>query len=312
MIDSTLRLLICLPLPLLAACSGSEKSASLTDSGAAACEQWTIEQAQLVDEAELLGWLPGPIDFLPEHQGPGLAIGDLNGDGFLDGLLAVRSGGLLVLLNDGEGRFEEGFPLPLADDTTISVLSIALADLDGDGDLDAAVTAPDGHPDHILTNPGDGSPWSLTELEFSTPGSLTPSFGDWDQDGDLDLFVPGFADEFSAADSEGKPHRLYMQQQPGQFVLEAERLPETSRMGSGYLAQPFDVDLDGDLDLFLLHDLPFVSQLLLNDGTGHFTDGSEDCLCTQVRAAMGLALGDTNADGVPDFFVTGWQDNRHL
>jgi len=284
MIDSTLRLLICLPLPLLAACSGSEKSASLTDSGSAACEQWTIEQAQLVDEPELLGWLPGPIDFLPEHQGPGLAIGDLNGDGFLDGLLAVRSGGLLVLLNDGEGRFEEGFPLPLADDTTISVLSIALADLDGDGDLDAAVTAPDGHPDHILTNPGDGSPWSLTELEFSTPGSLTPSFGDWDQDGDLDLFVPGFADEFSAADSEGKPHRLYMQQQPGQFVLEAERLPETSRMGSGYLAQPFDVDLDGDLDLFLLHDLPFVSQLLLNDGTGHFTDGSEDCLCTQVRA----------------------------
>ena len=50
MIDSTLRLLTCLPLPLLAACSGSEKSASLTDSGAAACEQWTIEQAQLVDK----------------------------------------------------------------------------------------------------------------------------------------------------------------------------------------------------------------------------------------------------------------------
>ena len=312
MTNSPLTVLLFLSLPLTASCSGSEKSTLTSDSGAPLCLPLELNEAQVVEESDLLTWLPGPADFLPEHQGPGLAFGDLNDDDFPDALLAVRSGGLMVLLNDGQGKFEEGYPLPITTSEPLNAVSVALADIDGDGDLDAAVTAPDGFQDRILINPGNGDPWSTTALEFSFPGSLTPSFGDWDGDGDLDLFVPGFSDHFSPGDSEGKPHRLYIQDESGSFTLDSQRLPAASRAGSAYQAQPFDIDLDGDLDLFLIQDIPFLSQLLLNDGLGNFVDASKDCLCTQVRAAMGMAIGDTNGDGLPDFFVTGWQENRHF
>lgn len=310
MIVSPIRFLFLVPLVSVCACGSMQKNDGNTDSARAACAPLSLTEAQLVEEAELLSWLSGPVNFLPEHQGPGLAFGDLNEDGFLDALLAVRSGGLLVLLNDGSGLFQEGFPLQVEGPDHFNAVSLALSDIDADGDLDAAITSSEGFPDHILYNPGNTGAWSAVELESSSSGSLTPSFGDWDGDGDLDLFVPGFADTFSAGDSEGQPHRIYMQQPSGTFILDMERLPDSSRFGSAYQAQPLDIDLDGDLDLFLVHDLPFLSQLLLNDGSGHFVDASDDCLCTQVRAAMGVGLGDTNGDGLPDFFVTGWQDNR--
>ena len=307
------------PLPLwtllsfLGACTSAQGDNKVDSSDSAfeeECSPLTFEEAQRIDEDALLEWLPGTGNFLPEHQGPGLALGDLNLDGFIDGLISVRSGGLLLLLNDGTGRFNAGTSVLVDGEALTDVVGVALSDLDSDGDLDAAVTFKDGISDRILTNQGDGSNWTSTELPTSRPGSLTPTFGDWNGDDRVDLFIPGFGNEFSPGDSEGKPHRLYIQDSDGSFVLENHRLPEKSRFGSAYLAQPFDADLDGDLDLFLVHDLPFLSQFLVNDGDGQFRDASSECLCTQVRAAMGVAIGDSNNDGLADFFVTGWQDNR--
>lgn len=275
----------------------------------AQCEPLHVNLVQQLSEEDLLELLPGTADDLPEHQGPGLAMGDLNGDGFWDAIVSVRSAGTIAFLNDGTGQFSvlndlevDGQPFfPEAN-------SVALADMDADGDLDLAMATQDDLPNLILVNKGDGTSWDSIPLEDSLDESLTPTWADLNGDGRLDLLMPGFGHKFP--DPLGRKHSLYIQDLNGNFNLERNRFPENSQSGMAYIAQPFDVDLDGDLDLYFVNDQPFYSQLLLNDGNGEFTDHSEDCFCTEVLSAMGMAVGDPNLDGLPDFFVTGWQENR--
>jgi enediyne biosynthesis protein E4 len=245
---------------------------------------------------------------LPEHQGPGFAIGDLNDDGYWDGVLSIRSAGTQILHNDGTGALVPSETAEATPDELPEANSVALADMDNDGDLDLAMATQDGHPNLILINQGNGTQWETLELEDSLDESLTPTWADLNGDNRLDLILPGFGHDFPAP--EGRTHSVYFQRSDGSFELDRSVLPEGSRTGMAYIAQPFDVDLDGDLDLYWVNDLPFDSQLHLNDGSGVFSDHSDECLCTEVLSAMGVAIGDPNQDGLPDFFVTGWQENR--
>ena len=272
------------------------------------CEPLELILQQSMDEAEILTHFAGAADDLPEHHGPGMAIGDLNQDGYLDALITIRSAGLAAFINDGDGQLHPMPELQIDGASLDDASGVALADFDNDGDLDAAIATQIGRPHLILENQGDGIQWTSTELENSLFEGITPSWADLDQDGRLDLVIPGFAHVFPNGD--GRQHGLYMQQADGSFTDESTRIPEGARMGMGYVAQPFDVDADGDLDLYLINDTPFFSHLLINDGSGFFTDASDTCLCTKVKAAMGFALGDPNGDSLPDFFVTGWQQNR--
>jgi len=282
-----------------------------TDSGEPLqCEPLQVDLVQQFDKESLLKLFSGQADDLPEHQGPSLAMGDLNGDGFWDALLSVRSAGTIAFLNDGTGQFsvlndievdgKAGFP---------EANSVALADMDADGDLDLAMATQDGLPNLLLINKGNGTHWESIVLEDSLGESLTPTWADLNGDGRLDLVIPGFGHKFP--DPVGRLHSLYFQDMNGDLQLDRSALPQSARKGMVFIAQPLDVDLDGDLDLYYASELPFDSQLLLNDGSGIFTDHSEDCFCTRT-ATMGVAIGDTNLDGLPDLFVTRWQENNYF
>ena len=89
-------------------------------------------------------------------------------------------------------------------------------------------------------------------------------------------------------------------------------LPETTGGGGGLV----DVDNDGDLDLLVVNGRPWpwssrqstarrsTVWLLLNDGTGRFTDRSADAGLKLDAYGMGLAAGDYDNDGWVDLFVT--------
>ncbi len=76
-------------------------------------------------------------DIVPVGNGPrGLDVGDIDGDGVLDALVAVSGGGVLrVLRGVGGGTLEAQLPIDVPD----APLAVKLADLDGDGALDAVV-----------------------------------------------------------------------------------------------------------------------------------------------------------------------------
>ncbi len=80
-------------------------------------------------------WVEGNLRFPPleDYGYGGIAVGDINNDGRLDIALAVHSGRIILLMNDGKGGFTEA-PFPMPKD--FRSRTIALADLNGDGLLD--------------------------------------------------------------------------------------------------------------------------------------------------------------------------------
>jgi hypothetical protein len=123
----------------------------------------------------------------------GVALGDIDGDGDLDlfmaswGAAGARNPADRVWLNDGSGHFSAG------DAPLTGSIQILLADLDGDGDLDAIAgqhppySVVKGEPSRILLNDGAG--------HFTPSGTVGGSnfqhlaIGDLDADGDLDAVV---------------------------------------------------------------------------------------------------------------------------
>ncbi|MFT5682607.1 MAG: hypothetical protein ACI8RZ_003529 [Myxococcota bacterium] len=246
-------------------------------------------------------------DHKRRHTEPGIAIGDLDGDGWTDALVAW-GGGSFVLHNDGTGKLEVDNTWTANDAPLPPATAVALADLDGDGDLDAYLGRSDGEPDVLLYN--DGDRFRATLLSGADIASWTGAFADADGDGDLDLAVAGRVLDIQpepvlSGEQIGKPNLLYIQD-GGVFTESPERIPQEDNYGLTFQVVWLDIDGDGDLDLYEVNDWGFnvvPNRLLLNDGTGHFTE-AEDCSCDLPMYGMGAAIGDLVPDGIPDLYIT--------
>jgi hypothetical protein len=150
---------------------------------------------------------------------------------------------------------------------------------------------------------------------------MGPTSGDFDGDGDLDLFITNFHRESNT---------LYRNEGEGQFsdFTNPAGLEEPSYAKVGMATQFFDYDLDGDLDLFVAngHVYPEVSdaplgtsyrqenQLFRNDGGKRFVDvsaASGPGLAVK-KVSIGAAFGDYDNDGDIDVFVVDLDDTATL
>ncbi len=228
------------------------------------------------------------------------AFGDVDNDGDLDIVEGNVSGlGLSgqnkLLINNGAGVFtdETTIRLPALSDIT---LALALGDLDGDADLDIVVANRSFNGSKILVNNGIGFFTDQTAQRFSTP----PPFA-----GDVvvtDVNHDGSEDIIFASESSGGP-LVFINSGGGDFTEETNaRTPTFS--GSHGLAVA-DVDTDGDVDIFVT--VPGTqSRLLLNDGTGFFTDASDTNLPTDSAIIRYPTFVDVDNDSDPDLYIPLW------
>ncbi len=188
----------------------------------------------------------------------------------------------LPALGVGTGQFIDSGQLVGPDQP--AGLSLALGDLDGDGDLDA-VTGSYVQPAVAYLNDGAGV--------FAPTGQTLPVFlssrvilADFDGDGDLDAFVL----------SHSFPSRILFNDGMAGFTEGQQSLGSSSALG----ADAGDVDGDGDTDLFVTGVDGHVNTVAFNDGAGAFTYSSQN----NGPSARSVALGDLDGDGDLDAFLT--------
>jgi enediyne biosynthesis protein E4 len=277
--------------------------------------------------------------WLPEDMGSGAAWGDYDGDGWMDLVVANEAGSLdrpeherrasparLTLYhNERDGTFTD-VTVRAGLELRGMLMAVAWADYDNDGHLDLLVTA-HGH-NALYRGNGDGT---FTDRSAASGIGAPEGFwagaawGDYDQDGRLDLYVTGyvvFSQKSKTTGITGKhdvenpasinplafpPERnlLFHNEGNGTFVERAAAAGVADMAGRGLAASWVDLDEDGWLDLYVANDVS-KNALFRNRGDGTFEDVAEVAHVSDYRSSMGIAVGDWNGDGAQDLFLTHW------
>ncbi|MBI5849559.1 MAG: VCBS repeat-containing protein [Planctomycetes bacterium] len=184
---------------------------------------------------------------------PGFVTGDMDGDGDMDLLASSYRGGIAYWLNDGSAHFTDAVPTHLHPVPTNYVsMGMNIADLDGDGDLDAVVgRAYMRAPALLYLNDGTGHLYesSTGRIPPQSEAALNPGLFDIEGDGDADIvyfrnpLAPGFAGDIQVLVNDGS----------ARFTLDTSDsyLAREQRNGGVYYVVPGDMDGDGDLDMFI-------------------------------------------------------------
>ena len=268
-------------------------------------------------------------DRLPKmSEGNGLAVGDVNGDGLPDIVIGNSaeerpgkpraSGQNFLWLNDPKqpGTFIDATAthLPAYEDDT---QDIALADVDGDGDLDMVV-ANESPPNRLLLNDGKGHFREAPKaLQLLTPlETREVHVFDANGDGRPDILFLNLTSNNKKWDKDPQA-RLLINKGRGKFRDETKtRLPENRFSSWGGMVMDFNHDGYPDLIVGAI-DVPGFKPLQLrayaNDGKGRFSDVTATVMpAATVGRSWSMAKGDVNGDGVEDLFVGTWGTQARL
>lgn len=273
--------------------------------------------------------------WIPEIMSGGVALVDLDRNGALD-IVLVDSGNLTepnkpglgstLLLGDGKGGFtnateawgltHQGYGM-----------GVAAGDVDNDGWVDLYLTTFDGKDRLLHNEAGKGfadvtEAWGIDPQGWSTSAAML----DIEGDGDLDLYVVRYIDYdlktalkcwfrtihiyCTPSMYQAQSDRL-LRNDGGRFVDISDQSGVASHATKGLAIGTGDLDGDGDTDLYVANDTS-RNLLLLNDGTGKFTDdgmlaGVAYSELGREEASMGVAVSDSDRDGRWDLAVTNFQ-----
>ena len=219
----------------------------------------------------------------------GVECADVDNDGDLDVFFAEGDGFSsagpkrqnILLINK---LVEQGTPWVFVDESVArlgvhlsNAKGVTTGDVNGDGWVDVLfVNAFFTDPPSLYINDGASNPGHFTMVS-ATHGLTTAyssgsaQFADIDDDGDLDLIIGDAYNSTPAA----KPH-LFFNDGQGFFTEDAAALNAVAKAGQMDVDW-VDIDNDGDLDFFGTNKFTNANgsqYLMLNDGTGHFTDVS--------------------------------------
>jgi hypothetical protein len=170
----------------------------------------------------------------------------------------------------------------------------AWCDFDNDGDLDVAIAANNEYID-FYRNDGNDLFVRLSESVIcqTYTQSLSANWADYDNDGDMDLFVAGYTSE----------SHLFQNDSDGTFTVINGHGLGGVRCVSGEWA---DYDNDGDLDMFAHISTDGVAtdaHLYENDGNGNFIRVDDGVIANDDMTPRAASWGDYNRDGFPDLYM---------
>ncbi len=234
--------------------------------------------------------------------GSGVSTADWNLDGW-DDLTFGNSSGAIRTFTNTQGTGFSILPLPINQQAESK--SILWLDIDNDGDMDFHYSDAEGRTE-ILENIGDTTFINVTEITniqqtfISSEGS---SWCDYDNDGDLDLYICRY---YESEEDLGAEYQNVLMRNDGDFQF----TDVTSQSNTGTYTRAsfqsvwFDWDRDGFQDLFIINDKNGVNTLYHNLGDGGFEDIADQVGLNISMDAMSASVGDYNTDGITDIYIS--------
>ena len=253
----------------------------------------------------------GAVVTWDDRFGTGAAWLDFDRDGDLDLYMTQRVGGNHLFQNNGDGTFTDVAAAYGADDADHDGAAVAVADFNNDGWPDLYLA--NGDEDVLLRNDGGTGFTNIFDTAFLIPldqRGVTASWGDYDEDGFLDLYI---AHHKHILDKDLDHHDYLFRNNGDETFTDVSYLMGAEDLdGFGFTGGWTDFDEDGDLDLFLVNDClhgALPNKFFRNDGGASwdqwlFTEISVEVGADQCVNGMGLALGDYNRDGWIDYYFT--------
>lgn len=247
--------------------------------------------------------------YMPKKPTGGIANSawaDIDNDGDLDlmvGLDVTGAADVKIYKNDGNGNLAEFTDSDIVTSTVGSTRDIQFADYDNDGLVDVlklnrqtGTTA----RSVLYKNAGGGNFKPVVGSVFETlrAAHRTASWGDYDNDGDLDVFLG------VTSLSAGNTNRLIKNNGNGTFseVTGSAMTEAIITYGSAW------ADIDNDTDLDLMISTSTSNKIYFNNGDGTFTKSLKDELFTNpnIGKLYGLSVTDVDNDGFVDFYIGGF------
>ena len=284
-------------------------------------------------------------------NGAGVALGDVNDDGFCDVFLASLTGTCRLYLNQGNWKFVDHTARSGIRLTKALATGVMLEDLDGDGDLDLLVNL-NGTGTRLWLNDGKGIFSHATPKSFlSRTGPNSMALGDVNGDNLLDLFVANYGENTMRSGAainvktvrgrpmvtgrwrnrikiiggelieQGEPNHLLLQNSSGSFT----RASWTDGRFVDFHGKPLDADLwdmslsvrmqdlnqDGLTDIYVSNDFQAADRVWINQGEGRFKLISPEAISLSSHYSMAIDVADLNRDGWDDLMTVDMLSRFH-
>lgn len=253
----------------------------------------------------------------PVSMGAGIAVGDMNADGYPDVFLAGAGGGRLFI-NRGKEKLRTfvdesdgwGVPRDLGETT-----SAVMFDMEGDGDLDLLLLRRERSAILLKQDAGGRLTDATARMRLAPrPGMHAVAVLDAEGDGDLDLVFGSYGPPAANGPSpqpssdglNGAPLQLFKLGSDGKYIDDTKRAGLLDVTGWVLSIDAVDLDNDGRLDLVTTG--PFAPPTFLHnkgDGTFEFTDAVPPGVC----GMRGMAIGDIDDDGDDDLLMSSHRIN---
>ncbi|MFK7812754.1 MAG: FG-GAP-like repeat-containing protein [Maribacter sp.] len=262
------------------------------------------------------------IEYLYYYNGGGVAIGDINNDGFEDIYLTANQSPDKLYLNLGNLKFKD-----ISEASGIQIDStwssgVTMEDINNDGLLDIYVSKvnrkknPDNH-NLLYINQGDNTfKESSKDYNLNFSGLATQAaFFDYDRDGDMDVYlmnhsihsVRSYGDIGKREQIDSLSGDRFYENKLSEGLEEFEDVTSasgiySSALGYGLALSTADINDDGLIDIYVGNDFHENDYLYINQGDKTFKESSAEFFTHTSRFTMGVDIADINNDLKADIF----------
>ncbi len=230
--------------------------------------------------------------------GAGISMYDLNNDGLDDITIPGNDGEILVYFSSADSLY----PVEMFS-SDADLKSLIWVDYDNDGDPDLSFSELDGYV-RLFENDGN---FSFSEIPLDFESNFPTynsgiSWGDYDNDGFLDLYVCRYEVDLTALENY---NLLYKNNGDGTFSDVTLSSGVDDGIQPSFMAVWIDLNQDGYQDIYVINDRSVNSNSFLeNNGDGTFTNNSSAYGLDIIMDSMSNSFVDSDNDGDFDFFST--------